>query len=139
MWEPNLRSGGRPEGWIIIRGWRPVIAALAIPLVFASAACGDSSDGAPPAATDEVGGFAGVVTGGGGAPIADMRVGIVSGTAPFPEIAVVTDANGAYTIGGVPLGTFQVAVFDLQGQNVGQESVVVTGGVTATLNFTVSP
>jgi hypothetical protein len=68
-----------------------------------------------------------------------MRVGIVSGTAPFPEIAVVTDANGAYTIGGVPLGTFQVAVFDLQGQNVGQESVVVTGGVTATLNFTVSP
>ena len=125
---------------MITRGWTPVIAAFAIALVFAStAACGDSSDDAPPAATDGVGGFAGLVTSAGGAPIADLRVGIVSGTAPFPEIAAVTDANGAYSIGGVPSGTFQVAVHDLQGQKVGEQSVVIAVGKTANLNFTISP
>jgi hypothetical protein len=73
-----------------------------------------------------------------GVPVSDMRVSIVSGTAPFPEIAAVTDADGAYSIGGVPSGTFEVAVFDLEGRMVGEESVVVKGGETAALDFTVS-
>lgn len=125
---------------MITRRWSHVVAVFAMALVFATAAaCGESSDDGPPPAPDGVGGFAGVVTDAGGAPVADMRVAIVSGTAAFPEIAGVTNASGAYTIGGVPRGTFEVAVFDLQGRSVGDGSVAVTPGGTATLDFTVTP
>ena len=125
---------------MVARRWTRVVAAFAIALVLAgAAACGDSSDDGPPPATDAAGGFAGVITDASGAPIADMLVAIVSGTAAFPEIAAVTDSSGAYSLGGVPPGTFQVAVFDLQGQMAREESVVVTAGETATLDFTVSP
>jgi hypothetical protein len=67
-----------------------------------------------------------------------MRVGIVSGTEPFPEIGPETDEDGHYQIGGVPPGTFQVAVHDRQGERIGLKSVVVRSGERATLNFSLS-
>ena len=88
-------------------------------------------DGAP-------GGIKGTVTDADGGPVARMRVGIVSGTAPFPEIGPETDAEGRYQIGGVAPGTFQVAVHDRDGDRVGLESVVVQSGETSTLNFSIA-
>ena len=84
------------------------------------------------------GGIEGTVSGLDGEPVAGMRVGIISGTAAFPEIGPETDEKGYYQIGGVPPGTFQVAVHDSDGQRVGLKSVDVTSGETATLDFSVS-
>jgi hypothetical protein len=70
-------------------------------------------------------------------PAAGMRVGIVSGTTGFPEIAVETNDGGYYQIGSVPPGTFEVAVHDKEGNRIGLESVVVRGGETSTLNFVI--
>lgn len=72
-----------------------------------------------------------------GKPVAGMRVGIVSGTTAFPEIAVETNEEGYYRIGGVPPGTFEVAVHDRQGNRIGLESVTVRSGKTSTLNFVI--
>lgn len=87
----------------------------------------------------EAGGIEGTVTDRDGKPVAGMRLSIVSGTTGFPEIAVETDGEGHYRIGGVPPGTFEVAVHDKQGNRVGLESVAVRSGETSTLNFTISP
>ena len=86
----------------------------------------------------ESGSIAGVVTDLVDRPLAGMRVGIVSGTATFPEIAPETDDGGSYQINSVPPGTFQVAIHDRNGQRVGLESVVVNSGETATLDFSLA-
>ena len=91
-----------------------------------------------PAGESRLGGIAGIVTDLDGGPVEGMRVGIVSGTAAFPEIGPETDEAGSYQINSVPPGTFQVGVHDRDGQRVGLESVVVKSGETATLNFSVS-
>ena len=114
-----------------------VAAAVAL---FAAVACGSSSDELTPAPVSDSrpGGIEGTVADSQGGPVAGMRVGIVSGTAAFPEIAPETDDEGYYQIGGVAPGTFQVAVHDIQGERIGLESVVVRSGETATLNFSLS-
>ena len=91
-----------------------------------------------PASESRPGGIEGAVTDLAGSPVAGLRVGIVGGTAAFPEIAPETDEEGHYQIGGVAPGTFRVAVQDRDGQRVGLESVVVKSGETASLNFSVS-
>jgi hypothetical protein len=67
-----------------------------------------------------------------------MRVAIISGTAPFPEMAPETDEEGRYQIGGVAPGTFEVAVHDRDGKQIGLDSVVVRSGETAALDFSIS-
>ena len=42
-----------------------------------------------------------------GAPVADAIVSVVSGTAATPEIAVLTDTDGAFRL-GLPDGRFQI-------------------------------
>ncbi len=113
--------------------------AVAVALV-AAVACGQSSDEPTPSAvsSDGPGGIAGIVTDLDGAPVAGMRVGIVSGTAAFPEIAPETNEEGRYQIGGIAPGTFQVGVHDRDGRRIGLESVVVNSGETASLDFSVS-
>ncbi len=115
--------------------------AVATVALFAAVACGQSSDEPAPSAVGgggPGGGIAGIVTDLDGAPVAGMRVGIVSGTAAFPEIASETDQGGSYQINSVPPGTFQVGVHDRDGQRIGLESVVVKSGETASRNFSVS-
>lgn len=108
--------------------------------VLSVVACFGGSNEATPAPVigSAPGGIAGTVTGLDGEPVAGVRVAIVSGTTTFPEIAPETDQQGRYQIGGVPPGTFEVAVHDREGQRVGQSSVTVTSGETATLDFSVS-
>lgn len=80
----------------------------------------------------------GTVTGPHGEPVAGMRVGIVSGTEPFLEIAPETDEKGHYRLSSIAPGTYEVAVHDKQGRRVGLKSVGVKSGETATLDFSIS-
>jgi hypothetical protein len=66
-----------------------------------------------------------------GAAIAGASVGFGGGTA-------TTDANGNYTLTGVPVGTVQLVASASGFQSVTQ-SVTVSGGATSTANFTLAP
>ena len=114
-----------------------LVAAVA---VLTAAACGQGSGDAPAAADSEgkSGGIEGVVADLDGTPVAGMRVLIVSGTAPFVEIASETDEKGLYRLSSVAPGTFEVAVHDRQGKKIASESVDVGSGETSILDFTVS-
>ena len=109
-------------------------------LIVAAAACGQSSDEGTPAAGSggKLGAITGFVTDIEGQPVAGMRVGIVSGTAAYPEIAPETDEGGSYRINSVPPGSFEVAVHDRDGHRIGLASVIVTSGEMASRNFSVS-
>ena len=65
-----------------------------------------------------------------GAAIAGASVGFGGGTA-------TTDANGNYTLNGVPVGTVQLVASASGFQSVTQ-SITVTGGATSTANFTLA-
>lgn len=65
-----------------------------------------------------------------GAAIAGASVGFGGGTA-------TTDANGNYTLTGVPVGTIQLVASASGFQSVTQ-SVTVNGGATSTANFTLA-
>lgn len=84
------------------------------------------------------GGITGIVTNLDGVPVAGLRVGIVSGTAEFPEIAPETDDGGSFQINSVQPGTYQVGVNDRDGARIGLESVVVKIGEIASVNFAVA-
>jgi len=97
------------------------------------------------AGTPAAGGIEGTVTDLNDKPVAGMRVGIVSGTTGFPEMAPETNEEGYYQIRrgyyqirSVPPGTFEVAVHDREGNRIGLESVVVRSGETSALNFIAS-
>ena len=135
--------------WITLASTMAVAVAL-----FTAAACSGQGAATPtptaappstvtasptPASESRPGGIEGTVTGPEGRPVAAMRVAIVDGTAPFPEIGPETDEEGHYQLGGVAPGTFQVAVHDRSGERVGLESIVVKSGETATLDFSVTP
>lgn len=84
------------------------------------------------------GSIEGIVTDSEGDPVAELRVFIVSGTTSFQEIAAITNEEGQYAIGNVPPGTFEVAVYNTEGERIGLESVTVKEEKTSTLNFVVS-
>ncbi|HEY2361369.1 MAG TPA: carboxypeptidase regulatory-like domain-containing protein, partial [Candidatus Angelobacter sp.] len=65
-----------------------------------------------------------------GGAIAGASVGFGGGTA-------TTDANGNYTLTGVPVGTVQL-VASASGFQSSTQSVTVTGGNTSTANFTLA-
>ena len=65
-----------------------------------------------------------------GAAIAGASVGFGGGTA-------TTDANGNYTLTGVPVGTVQLVASASGFQSITQ-SVTVSGGATSTANFTLA-
>jgi len=76
------------------------------------------------------GSIAGSVKTTAGAAIAGASVGYGGGTA-------TTDANGNYTLTGVPVGTVQLVASASGFQSVTQ-SVTVNGGATSTANFTLA-
>ena len=122
-------------------GWtRLAITATVVVASLGAMACGGGSDGATatPVSNERPGSIEGAVTGPDGEPIGGLRVSIIGGTAPFPEIAPETNDTGLYQIAGVPPGTFQLAVHDRQGERVGVESIDVRSGETSRLDFSIS-
>lgn len=122
-------------GWIGL-----AITAAVLVASLGAVACGGGSDGATatPVGNEKPGSIEGAATGPDGEPIGGLRVFIIGGTAPFPEIAPETDDTGLYQIAGAPPGTFQVAVHDRQGERVAVESIDVRSGETSRLNFSIS-
>ena len=120
--------------------WVGFCVAVTLGLAILAAACTNGQPAAPPVPDedDRPGGVEGSVINAEGTPLADMRVFIVGGTAPFPEIAVETDELGRYSLGSVPAGTFDVAVFDRQGNRVGLANVEVSGGAATGRDFVVA-
>ena len=43
-------------------------------------------------------------------PIPEARVGVVEGTAPYPEIIALTDGNGEFELEGISPGNFKVEI-----------------------------
>ena len=100
-----------------------------------------SAEATPTAATADDSGLSaieGAVTGTDGKPVAGIRIAIVSGTAPFPEMAPSTDEKGYYRLSSLQPGTYEVAVRDDQGEEAGLESAVVKGGEITRLDFSIS-
>ena len=111
-----------------------VAAAMVASLILVADACGE---GVEPTATPALGGsIEGVVKDADGKPMLGMRLGIVAGTAPFPEIAPVTNEDGVYRFPAIPPGAFSVAVHDGQGNRIALQSVEVRGGEASKLDFT---
>ncbi len=87
------------EEEIAMTGWiRLAITAAVAVASLGAVACGSGSDGATatPVGNERPGSIKGAVTGPDGEPIGGLRVSIISGTAPFPEIAPETDDAGLY-------------------------------------------
>ncbi len=101
--------------------------------ILVAAACGGRAElTATPALA---GSIEGVVKDSDGQPMLGIRLGIVSGTAPFPEIAPVTDEDGVYKFPAIPPGTFYVAVHDGQGSRLALQCVEVRSSETSKLDF----
>lgn len=92
----------------------------------------DGDEGSTPS-----GQIGGKVTDTEGAPGAGLRLGIVSGTVPFPEITPFSSSDGSYLFSDIQPGTFKVAVYDDDGNVLRQHSVEVRNGETSTLDFSV--
>ena len=110
-----------------------VAAAMVASLILVAAAC---REGAEPTATSALSGIIeGVVKDSDGSPVPGMRLGIVNGTAPFPEVAPVTNEDGVYQFPAILPGTFSVAVHDGQGNRIALQSVEVRSGEASKLDF----
>ena len=72
-----------------------------------------------------------------GSPISEAAVAIVDGTAPFPDIAALTDDEGKYELSDIPAGTFEVAVHTEEYS--AQNPVTIRGGETSRLDFIIPP
>src|SRR5689334_5758946 len=74
----------------------------------------------------------GVVTGEGGVPVSGVQVTVLN-----RGIGAVTDANGRYTIGRAPAGTYAIRAQRI-GFSPATQQVTVSDGQTATANFTMT-
>ena len=110
-----------------------VAPAMLVSLILVATACGEGAK--PAVATVSSGTIEGVVNYADGGPVLGMRLIVVDGTAPFPEIAPVTNEYGVYRFPAILPGTFSLAVHDAQGNRVAQESVEVKSGEASILNF----
>ena len=99
-------------------------------------ACGSNGTPSPP--IPRLGTIQGTVTDASGGPGFGFRVLIVSGTAPYPEIASLTDEEGFYRLGSISPGTYEVAVHDQNGDRVGLDSFAVKAGETSTLDLQIT-
>lgn len=108
-------------------------AAMLASLILVTAACREGAE--PTAAPPSSGIIEGVVQDANGRPVLGMRLSIVNGTAPFPEIAPVTKEDGVYHFPAIPPGTFDVAVHNRQGNRIALRSVEVRSGEASKLDF----
>lgn len=110
-----------------------VAAAMLATLIILAAAC---REGAEPTANPASSGIIeGAIKDADGRLVIGMRLGIVAGTGPFPELAPLTNEDGVYRFPVVPPGTFSVAVHDARGNRIALQSVEVISGKVSKLNF----
>lgn len=79
----------------------------------------------------------GVVTDETGRVLQEATIAVTAGTAPVPEMAMVTNEKGEY-IWGLPAGTFTLTVHK-DGYQPQSKEVNVTEGEATSLNFTLLP
>jgi hypothetical protein len=72
-----------------------------------------------------------------GYPSEGFRIGIIEGTAPFPEISPITNEDGEFQFSAIPPGTFVVALYNYRGEIIEEKSVSVEEGSTSLMSFTV--
>ncbi len=98
-----------------------------------------SCTGGPEPATSPVsrGSLEGVVEDANGQPVPGVRIIIVSGTTPFPELALETNENGGYQFPGLSPGTFELAVHDRQGNRLALKRAEVRSGGASRLDFVI--
>ena len=99
-------------------------------LAILAVACGDD-----PQEAEETGSIEGTVRHASGEPAQAVVLTIISGSAQFPEIAPLSNAEGFYSFPGIPAGTFEVAVDDDQGGKVVVQSVEVKAGEASAVDF----
>jgi hypothetical protein len=80
----------------------------------------------------------GVVSDDGGNPLPGHSVSIIQGSVGFPEIAAITGADGYYSIGNIPPGVFTLGVHRMTGDLLAKDTILVRGGETTRLDFSVS-
>ena len=119
--------------WTAVRVMAIVVAALVV-----TAGCSQTPEVPKGDEVTTVGGhIEGTVTDKKGNPLTQLRLGIVSGTVPFPEIASVTNSDGFYSFPAIQPGSFEVAVYDTEGNVLRQGTVDVRKGEASSLNFSV--
>lgn len=67
-----------------------------------------------------------VVRGATGAPVADATIGVLLAAGPAPDIAPVSDADGYFTMDGLPWGTWELSAVDGEGRH-GRAQVELRG------------
>ncbi len=80
----------------------------------------------------------GFVTTKAGTPIREAAAAIASGTAPYPDIAALTDDRGEYYLSDIPPGVFEVAVH-CAGYALQKQTVIVRANEVSVLNFVLIP
>lgn len=73
-----------------------------------------------------------------GYPGKGFRIGIIEGTAPFPEISPITNEDGAFQFSAISTGSFVVALYDYRGEIIEKKPVSVEGGSTSLMRFTIT-
>ena len=115
-----------------------VMAMVTAALVVTAACSQTSEEPQGDEGTTASGRIEGTVTDQQGNPLVELRLGITSGTVPFPEIAPVTNPDGFYSFPSIRPGTFEVAVYDIEGNVLRQETVEVRPSETSNLDFSVN-
>jgi len=72
-----------------------------------------------------------------GYPGKGFRVGIIEGTASFPEISPITNENGEFQFSEIPPGSFVVALYNFRGEIIEKKTVSVEERSTSLMSFTV--
>jgi len=83
------------------------------------------------------GGITGTLTADNGHPLAGMEVRVVDGPAGSGSTTAETNLNGHYKIEGLPAGTFEVAIFDREGNEITLQTVTVSAKDVSTLDFVI--
>ena len=129
----SMRSTGFHARWVIL-----TIGLVTILVILT--ACADknaqsvSSDEPMPSLTQgPLTQVTGIVTDAAGKPLANVGIGVSKGTAPVPEVLVLSDQDGKYTW-NLPAGTFTLTANSDGYQALSQE-VTVKYGKTVQLNF----
>lgn len=84
------------------------------------------------------GDITGSVTNKAGTPLREAAAAIANGTAPFPDIAALTDDGGEYYLSDIPPGVFEVAIH-CEGYAPQTKTVIVRENEVSVLNFVLIP
>jgi uncharacterized GH25 family protein len=78
-----------------------------------------------------------VVHASSGAPVADATIAVIDGPGPYPDIAVMTDDDGRFTLNAIAAGNWRLGARSANGET-GEASVAVVNSAVAAAVITVS-